>query len=518
VHDLRASDRVGPVSGVLTSLLLLIGVLAVDLYVPLGFAAPMLYLPVVLVAFRYAGSLTVAAVAGVAALLTVLGLWLSPPAAPGLPESYIVANRLVTVIALLVCGWVATLAVRNREQLEATNRLLREAQDSVERQTRMLQIAGEVGQFGGWTVDVRNNTVQWSAEVARIHGMSPESMHSVETGVSFYVPEDQPRIAEAFARCVRDGTPFNEELQLVRQSDGALRWVNAIGRAERDEDGQVTFVHGALQDVTDRIEAQIEAQRTRQTFDALGEAMPFIIWTAGPDGDIDYASDELWRYAGVLTQDVAGDGWLALVHPEDRAATLETWHAALASGEDLSLTYRFRRRDGRHRWHLVRAVPERDVDGSVVRWWGSNTDIDDVHTLEQQSLELARRLNATLESIGDAVLSLDTEWRVTFVNSHGERLLQHSREQLMGRNIWMVFPEAIDSVFQHEYERAVAERRPATFGAPFEPLDIYAEVSAYPHDEGLTIYFRDVSERRALGSDGQPVHESVETGNTESTD
>lgn len=513
MHALRTSDRLGPAAGVLGSLVLLVCVFALDAYLPLGFAAPMLYLPVVLVAFRYAGSLTVAAVAGVAALLTLLGLWVSPPAAPGVPESYIITNRFVTVAALLACGWVSAMAARNRERLEATNRLLRDARDRVERQTRMLQIAGEVGQFGGWTVDVRDDTVHWSAEVARIHGMSPESMHSVETGVSFYVPEDQPRIAEAFARCVRAGTPFNEELQIVRQSDGALRWVNAIGRPERDEHGEVVFVHGALQDVTDRIEAQVEAQRTRQAFDALGEAMPFIIWTATPDGSIDYASDELWRYAGVLTQDITGEGWLELVHPEDRAETVATWEAALADGHDLSMTYRFRRHDGRYRWHLVRAVPERAADGTVLRWWGSNTDIDDVHTLEQQSSELARRLSATLESIGDAVLSLDTEWRVTFVNSHGEHLLQHDREQLMGRNIWMVFPEAIGSVFQQEYERAVAEGRPVTFGAPFAPLDIYAEVSAYPHDGGLTIYFRDVSQRRSLDGNGDVVHETADSGN-----
>jgi PAS domain S-box-containing protein len=512
VHEPRTSDRVGRPAGVLASILLLLLVLALDLYVPLGFAAPMLYLPVVLVAFCYAGSLTVTAVAAVAALLTLLGLWLSPPAATGVSESYIIANRLVTVVALITCGWVGNLAARNRERLEATNRLLREARDRVERQTRMLEIAGEVGQFGGWTVDVRNDVVHWSAEVARIHGMSPESMHSVETGISFYVPEDRARITEAFTRCVRHGTPFNEELQLTRQSDGALRWVNAIGRAERGEDGAVVFVHGALQDVTARIEAQLEAQQSRQAFDALGEAMPFIIWTASPDGAIDYASDELWRYAGVLTRDIAGDGWLDLVHPEDREETVATWQAALESGEDLSLTYRLRRRDGRHRWHLVRAVPERSADGSVARWWGSNTDIDDVHTLEQQSAELARRLSATLESIGDAVLSLDTEWRVSYVNSHGEHLLQHNREQLMGRNIWMVFPEAIGSVFQQQYERAVAEQRPVTFGAPFAPLDIYAEVSAYPHEAGLTIYFRDVSQRLSLDGHGGAAHETADSG------
>jgi PAS domain S-box-containing protein len=138
--------------------------------------------------------------------------------------------------------------------------------------------------------------------------------------------------------------------------------------------------------------------------------------------------------------------------------------------------------------------------------------VHDGRTLEEEASALARQLNDTLESIGDAVLSLDTEWRVTFVNAQGERLLQHTRSELVGRNVWMTFPEAIGSVFQQEYERAVAERRPVTFGAPFAPLDIYAEVSAYPHDGGLTIYFRDVSEHRSLTEAGVVVHDPADSG------
>jgi PAS domain S-box-containing protein len=499
MHELRASARIGRPAGVVASLLLLVAVFALDLYVPLGFAASMLYLPVLLVAIRYVGSLGVAAVAGVASVLTVLGLVLSDPAAPGFPESYVVANRIMTIGALVAGGWVGTQALRNRERLEAANHLLREARDRVDRQNHMLEIAGGVGQFGGWTVDVPNDVAHWSAEVARIHGMPPESMHSVEAGISFYVPEDQPRITEAFTRCVRDGTPFNEELQLVRRSDGALRWVNAIGRAHRDERGEVVVVHGALQDITDRIDAQLEAQRSRRALGALSEAMPFIIWTAAPDGAIDYASEELWRYSGVLTQEVLGEAWLQLVHPDDRAGALVAWQAAVEAGAPVSLQYRFRRRDGRYRWHLVRAVPERGPDGTIVRWWGSNTDIDDLRSLEQQASELAAQLHQTLESIGDAVLALDTEWQVRFVNAHAELLLQHRRDELIGRNIWMLFPQAVGTVFQREYERAVAERHPTAFSAPFEPLGIEAEVSAYPHEQGLTIYFRDVSRHRAWG-------------------
>lgn len=440
----------------------------------------------------------VAVVSGIAVVLTVVGWFLSdaPPAV--LPDRFVVGNSLVTMLAIAGCGWLGCVMLRNRQHLARSNHALCEAKRRLERQSRLLEIAGEVGRFGGWSVDVANDSILWSDQVARIHGVDAGVLRPVETGISYYVPEDRPRISEAFDRCVRNGTPFDEELQIVRQSDGEVRWVNAIGRAERDERGEVVFVHGAIQDVTDRIEAQVAAEANRRQVESLGTSMPFIIWTASPGGEIDSLSEQFWRYTGVLPRDALGEAWLELVHPDDRAHCLELWSGALATGDPYLVEFRVRRADGAYRWHLTQALPERDSAGDVGKWWGSAIDIHDVRTLEEKASALAHRLNETLESIGDAVLALDPHWRITFVNSHAERLLQHTRDELAGRVLWDVFPAAVGSIFYEQYHQAVTERRPTRFGAPFDPLGIYAEVSAYPHDAGLTVYFRDSTEQRAL--------------------
>lgn len=514
----RLGERGGSAIGVGVVYGLLTGVAVLDLATALGFAAAMLYVPVVLVAIRLVGARHAGIVAGISVVLTGGALWWAPDPPAGLPQTYYLGNRVVTMIAIATCGWLGTVMLHTRARLEQSDESLREARARVARQTRLLEIAGEVGRFGGWSVDVRRDSIHWSDEVARIHGLDAEGIRTVDTGISYYVPEDRARITEAFRRCVRDGAPFNEELQLVRQDTGEVRWVNAIGRAERDEHGDVVVVHGALQDITDRIDAQVAAEANRRQLEMIGDIMPFIIWTADPGGEIDYVSQEFWRYTGVLPTEALGDAWISLVHPEDLDSLRDAWEASVATGEPYAVEFRVRNARGAYRWHLTRAVPERDPRGDIAKWWGSSIDIDAVRTLERKASALAHQLNETLESIGDAVLSLDAEWRVTFVNAHAERLLQHPRAELLGRNIWMVFPEAVGSVFQVEYERAVAERRPVAFGAPFEPLDIYAEVSAYPHDNGLTIYFRDVSERRSLDADGHVVHESAETGHRGTTD
>ncbi len=103
--------------------------------------------------------------------------------------------------------------------------------------------------------------------------------------------------------------------------------------------------------------------------------------------------------------------------------------------------------------------------------------------------------SAVYERITDAVFALDEEWRFTFANERAERVLQREETDLLGEIVWEVFPEAIDSVFQREYERAIDHQEPVTFEAFYEPLDAWHEVRAYPSESGLTVYFRDVTDR-----------------------
>lgn len=475
---------------------LLAAVCAVDVVTHISLAAGMLYVPVVLLASLVTTPRWVVLSASAAVLLTVGGAFFSPRIDSEL--SYVVGNRAIACGAIVACGWFGAAMLGTREQLERSNRSLRAAQARVDEQTRLLEIAGGVGRFGGWSVDVATSQMRLSDEVARIHGVEPGANHPMTDGSSNLVPEDQDRMREVFYRCVSHGTPFDIEVQLVRRTDDELRWVNVIGRAERDDTGAVSFVHGAMQDITDRIEAQLDAESNRRRLEAMTDAMPFVIWAADPAGHIDYLSEEFWRLTGVLRNDALGEAWLAVVHPEDRERTVQSWADALRTGAPYRVEFRARHaRDG-YRWHLTQAVPERDPSGAVLRWWGTSLDIHDRRVLEEQANNLADRLHQTLESIGDAVLALDPDWRVTFLNSEAERLLQHTREELLGRDIWTVFPDAVGSDFQLGYQRAVAERRPVRFAAPFEPLGLQAEVSAYPHEDGLTIYFRDVSQQRRL--------------------
>jgi PAS domain S-box-containing protein len=107
------------------------------------------------------------------------------------------------------------------------------------------------------------------------------------------------------------------------------------------------------------------------------DTLPGLVWSAGPDGAVDFLNRRWCDYTGVSLQDGCGWGWQQTVHADDRAALLEVWRALLASGEPGEAHARLRRSDGVFRWFLIRAVPLRDEDGRIVKWYGQNTDIED---------------------------------------------------------------------------------------------------------------------------------------------
>jgi PAS domain S-box-containing protein len=118
-------------------------------------------------------------------------------------------------------------------------------------------------------------------------------------------------------------------------------------------------------------------------------------------------------------------------------------------------------------------------------------------TARQRAEELAaasaRKLADTLQNLGDAFLIIDRQWRFTYVNREGERLLQRSNQELFGQDLWSALPTAARSKVQHEFHRAVEQRISVHFESYFEPLKVWHAVHAYPAEEGLAVYFHDIT-------------------------
>ncbi|MEX2502919.1 MAG: PAS domain-containing protein, partial [Trueperaceae bacterium] len=119
-----------------------------------------------------------------------------------------------------------------------------------------------------------------------------------------------------------------------------------------------------------------------------------------------------------------------------------------------------------------------------------------VSEAHQETEDARRRLEVTLSSITDAFFVLGPDWRFRYLNEQAERVLQRRRDDLLGANVWDEFPEAVGSPFQAHYERAARDGVAVAFEAYYSPLETWFEVHVYPSDEGLAVYFQDVTARR----------------------
>src|ERR1700733_2038136 len=116
----------------------------------------------------------------------------------------------------------------------------------------------------------------------------------------------------------------------------------------------------------------------------LVDSIPALIHTATPDGYLDYFNKPWLDYLGVTLDDVTGWKWTAFIHPEDVDGIVNRWRGCLATGENFEYETRVRSANGQYRWMFHRKVPVRDVNGTIVRWYGSSLDIDERKTVAEQ--------------------------------------------------------------------------------------------------------------------------------------
>ena len=214
------------------------------------------------------------------------------------------------------------------------------------------------------------------------------------------VLEGWPEVADLNRRVMEVGLrgetlSFRDEhLILFRPGRPPDVWLNLDYSPLLDESGVPAGVLAIVVETTDRVRAEQALRESEAQFRTFASAMPHHVWAANPDGKLDWVNDKVLEYTGANTAGLQGDRWGEVVHPQDRALAVEAWQKALATSTVYEVEFRLRRNDGVFRWYLARAMPIRDDAGKVVRWIGTNTDIDDriqaERALRDRQAELAR--------------------------------------------------------------------------------------------------------------------------------
>jgi PAS domain S-box-containing protein len=145
--------------------------------------------------------------------------------------------------------------------------------------------------------------------------------------------------------------------------------------------------------------ALVEIRNSENRLRTIVDTIPALAWSARPDGSADFLNRSWLDYTGLSAEDASDWGWTAALHPEDRGRLMDHWRHLVASGEAGEIEARLRRSDGVYRWFLFRSSPLPDESGNIVKWYGTNADIED-----RKRAEVALRSNEqTLRLIVDTI-------------------------------------------------------------------------------------------------------------------
>ena len=280
-------------------------------------------------------------------------------------------------------AWIATLR-------DITAR--RTAELAVRESKALVDMATTVAHLGAWSIDFVTGARVWSDSTREILEAAPGVTLPVAETIALVVPEHRAIVGRSFDACIHHGRPFDVEVEATTIK-GRRIYLRCLGEAVRDEAERIVRVQGAFQDITDLKLVEQRIAQSERRFRELTEAMPIIVWTAMPDGTVDYANRRFFEYAGLSPDEKPAQCWQATLPPEDLERARPVWAEALRTGEPFEVEFRFRRgSDQSFRWHLVRAVAIRDDTNAIVKWYGTAMDIHAARLLQEEASRLNERL------------------------------------------------------------------------------------------------------------------------------
>jgi PAS domain S-box-containing protein len=349
------------------------------------------------------------------ALVVVMGTllqWLQvwAPLAAGIDSAILVV--WVSVLSSVLIWLNARAINRLDSELRLTMDERMSAEQTLRRQASLFDQAYEGMVMSRW----KGPMTFWNRGAEQVYGFKrDEAVGRVSHDLlRTTAPEGVPLILQALER--------NRywEGELHRQHmDGRQLIVDTRMTLVEDEGG--AFIVEASRDITERVRTQVALRESERRFREIAEWLPQLVWTCEPDGWCDYLSQRWLDYTGSTLEEEVGYGWVRHVHPEDKDRLLETWNVSVNDGCDFRIEFRIQHHDGTFRWFDTRALPLRDESGAIVKWFGSNTDIDTERAIRETLRSNEERLALALE------INQTAAWDLDLVRNQVRRTLEHDR-------------------------------------------------------------------------------------------
>lgn len=348
----------------------------------------------------------------------------------------------------------------------------------------LLNETSVLAKIGGWEFILATQKLNWTDETKKIHELPPEYEPDLHSAINFYQEGwSRDHITWCVKEAIENGRPYEEELKIIT-AKGREKWVLAMGKAEFHQ-GKCSRIFGIFQDIDQRKKAELALEKSQQYYRSLFENNPDSVYSIQPDGQLLTANGAMENLLGATPGSLIGRSLLdffpddqksnvqSIIRNPEEAQTFESsWISVSGTRLTLLITH----------FPIV-------VHGQVIAINGIAKDISSLRRIE-------RERSLILESILDYFYVLDHDFRFTYVNASASEVMGIPADELLGRNIFDVFPALAEENFYRYVKQALETRQPVHFEYYSKVVDTWFDESLYPTEEGLTVFFKSLTERK----------------------
>jgi two-component system CheB/CheR fusion protein len=261
-----------------------------------------------------------------------------------------------------------------------------------------------------WDWSFAESRIWWSDSFYTLFGydVTDPNIQTASFWMENIHPSDKQRVKEGINEVINSRNPNHKwhSSYKFRKADGTYAVIMDRGTVILDEFGTPFRMLGAMTDVTENQEISVKLKTKNdelhsliQEFKFVTDFMPQMVWATQPDGYHDFFNKQWYDFTGLDFEQTKNKGWSLILHPEDYDRAWKVWEHSLKTGKTYEIEYRMRRWDGEYRWFLARALPLRDTEGNIIKWFGTCTDVHEQKTetdiLEQKVAERTKELKRT---------------------------------------------------------------------------------------------------------------------------
>ncbi len=292
------------------------------------------------------------------------------------------------------------------------------AKEKIRKANEVLEIALQSAKLGTYELNIKSGKANFSLLCKEIFGFETDKNVTIEDVRNSTHPDDKEITRSYMLEALANKQNYDAEYRIIT-ADKSTRWISISGKGVYDAEGNVKKLIGVIENITNRKRSEDELNISVQKFRLLADSMPQFVWTGDTAGNLNYFNQSVFDYTGLSPAEIYLEGWLQIVHPDDRAENIEKWIEAIQTGNDFIFEHRFKKNTGEYRWQLSRAIAQRNKDGEIQMWVGTSTDIQDQKTSAQKLEDLIKERTKELKNANIELESMNQELRsFAYISSH----------------------------------------------------------------------------------------------------